>query len=89
MRTPEGPTFLCRAYAAYRLLSVGKAREAEDELAAGFGQVIQRIERDGKVLCKMVYPSDLTDEQMLRYLQGCQDAMKTAYPEHVPPEAHP
>ncbi len=66
------PTFLCRTYAAYKLLHVGKTQEAEDELAAAFGYHITRIERNGKLLAKWSMRLDLTPEEEAAFYEKMQ-----------------
>ncbi len=56
------PTFLCHAYAAWKLIAAGKNEEAEDELAKGFGFSVHRIHKDKRLLGKLTLYDHMTPE---------------------------
>ncbi len=61
------PTLLCASFAALKLLTAGKADDAEDTLAEAFGNVIHRCkDQHGRLLAKIVIPIDCTDEELAR-----------------------
>ncbi len=76
MIEPAAPTFLCRSWAAYRLLQEGQVEAAEDELAAAFGFRNERIKREGRLIAKMIVPNGLTPEQELAFYSKAQDVLK-------------
>lgn len=64
MSDQANPTFLCHAWAAFKLLQEGNSKAAEQELANAFGFTIREIYHEGRWLGKLTLNDRVSPEQI-------------------------